>query len=66
VKVKGGPDASPEDVWAFVFAKNRDGSTPSDLAKVISYLSSHGGRFVVDGFEVNVSRDGKFINRKKL
>jgi hypothetical protein len=63
---KGGADASPGDAWAFVFAKNRDGSTPSDLIQMLSYLASHGGRFDVNGYEVSVSKDGKFINRKKL
>jgi hypothetical protein len=65
-KVKGGADASPTDTWAFVFAKNIDGSIPSDLTPIISYLGSHSGRLVVNGFEVSLFKDSKFINRKKI
>jgi hypothetical protein len=65
-KIRGGMDASPDNEWAFVFRANRDGSIPSDRAQVVDYLNSHGGKFKRDGFEVSISKDGKFINRNKL
>jgi hypothetical protein len=34
--------------------------------QILNYLGSHGGRFIVNGFEISISRDGKFINRKRL
>ena len=64
-KVKGGGLAQPSDVFAFEFTQNRDGSTPSERASLVKYLKAHGA-LSVDEFEITMSKDGKFLQRKRM
>lgn len=64
-KVKGGRLAQPSDVFAFEFTQNRDGTTPSERASLVKYLKAHGA-LSVDEFEITMSKDGKFLQRKRM
>jgi hypothetical protein len=64
-KVKGGGDASPSDTFAYAFTSDQSGRVYTDLQPVVDYLKrSPAPR--INGFEVSLSKDAKFINRKKL
>lgn len=64
-RIKGGGDATPNDTWAFCFAHNQNGTTSPENQAILDYLSTHSGRFKVNGYSITLSRDGKFINRSK-
>jgi len=64
-KVKGGALANAEDGWAWAFAIDRDGKIPADREQLIDHLKRF-GKVTQSGYEITLSRDGKFLNRKKL
>jgi len=64
-KVKGGGLAQPSDTFAFEFTQSKDGSMPSERASLIKYLKAH-GVLSVDEFEITMSKDGKFLQRKRM
>jgi len=64
-RVKGGSAAGPSDDFAFDFTQNREGKVLRDKAPIIDYIKQK-GPFQLDGYEVNLSKDGKFLQRKRL
>ena len=64
-RVKGGSAAGPSDDFAFDFTQDRDGNFSRDKAPIIDYIKQK-GPFQVDGYEVNLSKDGKFLQRKRV
>ncbi len=64
-RVKGGRTAGSNDEFAFDFAQDRDGKTPRDKAPIIDYIK-HKGPFRAEGYEVTLSKDGKFLQRIRV
>ena len=64
-RVKGGGSAEPSDTFAFDFVSDRDGRVPKEKAPIIDYLKQK-GPFQADGYEVTLSKDGKFLQRKRV
>ena len=63
--LKGGAPAQPSDGWAYCFSANRDGSIPTEVVPLVSYLQKNGA-FKLGAYEVSLSKDGKFLNRKRI
>ena len=57
--------ANAEDGWAWAFATDMDGKIPADSAQLIEHLKRF-GKVTQSGYELTLSKDGKFLNRKKL
>ena len=64
-RVKGGSAAGPSDDFAFDFTQDREGKVSRDKAPIIDYIKQN-GPFQVEGYEVNLSKDGKFLQRKRV
>jgi hypothetical protein len=64
-RVKSGSAVGPSDDFAFDFAHDRDGKVSRNKAPIIDYIKQNGA-FQVDGYEVNLSKDGKFLQRKRM
>jgi len=64
-RIKGGSSAGPNDDFAFDFTQDRDGNVSREKAPIIDYIKQK-GPFQVEGYEVNLSKDGKFLQRKKV
>lgn len=64
-RVKGGGSAEPNDVFAFDFVSDRDGRVSKEKSPILDYIKQR-GPFQTDGYEVNLSKDGKFLQRKKV
>ena len=64
-RVKGGSSASPSDDFAFDFAQDRDGNMSRDKKSIIDYIKQK-GPFQANGYEVTLSKDGKFLQRKRV
>jgi hypothetical protein len=56
--------ANAEDGWAWAFAADVDGKIPTDRAQLIDYLKRY-GKVTQAGYEISLSKNGKFLNRKK-
>ena len=64
-RVKGGGSAGPNDDFAFDFTQDRDGKVPKEKAPIIDYIKQK-GPFQAEGYEVTLSKDGKFLQRKRV
>ena len=64
-RVKGGSAAGPSDDFAFDFTQDRDGRVSKEKEPIIDYIKQK-GPFLVEGYEVNLSKDGKFLQRKRV
>ena len=65
-KLKGGLDANPEAEFAYAFTADQKGSVYSEVQPVLEYLKSNGGKSSLEGYELTVSQNGKFLNRKYI
>jgi hypothetical protein len=57
--------ANIEDPYAWTFAALRDGTIPEGRKKLLDYLSRN-GKAEIQGFEITQSKDGKFLQRKRM
>ncbi len=64
-KVKGGGSASPSDDFAFIFVSDHDGRVSKEKEPMVEYIKQR-GPCQVDGYEVTLSKDGKFLQRKRV
>ena len=64
-RIKGGVSAGPSDDFAFDFTQDRDGKVSRDKAQIVDYIKQK-GPFQVEGYEVNLSKDGKFLQMKRV
>jgi len=64
-KLKGGTLANADDDWAWTFVAERDGSIPPSRQQLIEHLKRY-GKVSQAGYEISLSKDSKFLNRKKL
>jgi hypothetical protein len=64
-RVKGGGSADPSDDFAFDFSQDRNGVVSKDKSLIIDYIKRM-GPFQVDGYEVSLSKDGKFLQRMRI
>ena len=64
-RVKGGGAASPSDDFAFDFTQDRDGKMSRDKTPIVDYIKQR-GPFQADGFEITLSKDTKFLQRKRM
>ena len=64
-RVKGGGAASPSDDFAFDFTQDRDGKVSRDKAPIVDYIKQR-VQFQAEGYEVTLSKDGKFLQRKRM
>ncbi len=64
-RVKGGGSAEPSDDFAFDFVSDRDGRVSMEKVPLIDYIKQR-GPFQADGYEVTLSKDGKFLQRKRV
>jgi hypothetical protein len=64
-RVKGGGSAGPSDTFAFDFVSDRDGRVPKEKVPIADYIKQR-GPFQADGFEITLSKDGKFLQRKRM
>lgn len=65
-KLKGGLDANPEAEFAYAFTADQKGKVHPEVQRVLEYLKSNGGKSSLEGYELTVSQNGKFLNRKYL
>jgi hypothetical protein len=56
--------ANAEDGWAWGFIQERDGSIPPGRAQLVEAVKRL-GKVAQAGYEITLSRDGKFLNRVK-
>ena len=56
--------ANAEDGWAWGFVQERDGSIPPGRAQLVEAVKRM-GKVAQAGYEITLSRDGKFLNRAK-
>jgi hypothetical protein len=64
-RIKGGRSAGPNDDFAFDFTQDRDGKVPKEKAPIFDYIKQK-GPFQAEGYEVTLSKDGKFLQRKRV
>ncbi|OGD56005.1 hypothetical protein A3K78_02895 [Candidatus Bathyarchaeota archaeon RBG_13_52_12] len=64
-RVKGGGSAGPSDDFAFDFTQDRDGILSRDKAPIVDYIKQR-GPFQVGGYEITLSKDSKFLQRKRM
>ena len=64
-RVKGGDSADPSDDFAFDFVSDRDGRVSKDKVPIVDYIKQRGS-FQAEGYEVTLSKDGKFLQRKRV
>jgi len=57
--------ANADDGWAWAFTADRDGKIPADRVQLIDHLKRY-GKVTQAGYELTLSKDGKFLNRKKV
>ncbi len=56
--------ANAEDGWAWGFVQERDGSIPPGRAQLVEAVKRM-GKVAQAGYEITLSKDGKFLNRAK-
>jgi hypothetical protein len=64
-RLKGGRAAGSTDDFAFDFAKDRDGKVPREKMQIVDYIKKR-GPFRIEGYEVTLSKDGKFLQRIRI
>ena len=64
-RVKGGGLAGPSDDFAFNFTQDRDGKVSREKSPIVDYIKQK-GPFQAEGYEVTLSKDGKFLQRKRV
>jgi hypothetical protein len=64
-RVKGGGSAEPSDSFALDFVSDRDGKVSKEKTSIVDYIKQR-GPFQADGYEVTLSKDGKFLQRKRV
>jgi hypothetical protein len=64
-RVKGGGSADPSDTFAFDSISDRDGRVSKEKALFVDYIKQRGS-FQAEGYEVTLSKDGKFLQRKRV
>jgi hypothetical protein len=64
-KKDGGGEANLDDAFAWSFAANQTGQVPPEKKPLVEYLKQH-GKVQQNGYELSISQDGKFLNRKRL
>jgi hypothetical protein len=64
-RIKGRGAAGSSDDFAFDFTQDRDGKVSRDKAPIIDSIKKN-GPFQVEGYEVNLSKDGKLLQRKRM
>jgi len=64
-KVKGGAEAGPNDKWGWAWARAQNGSYHDESRALVQYLEQY-GEMTQGGFTYSLSKDGKFLNRKKV
>ena len=64
-RVKGGDSADPSDDFAFDFVSDRNGMIPKEKKAIVDYVKQRGPLWV-DEYEVTLSKDGKFLQRKRV
>jgi hypothetical protein len=65
-KLKGGLDASPDSEFAYAFTADQKGKMYAEVQPVLEFLKSNGGKSSLEGYELTVSQNGKFLNRKYI
>jgi len=64
-KKKGGAEAGPKDQWGWAWARAQNGSYHDESRALVQYLEQY-GEMTQGGFTYSLSKDGKFLNRKKV
>ena len=64
-RVKGGRTAGSGDDFAFDFTQDRNGKVQREKAPIIDYIKQK-EPFIVENYEVTLSKDGKFLQRVKV
>ncbi len=64
-RVKGSSSAVPSDDFAFDFIHDRDVKVSSDKIPIVDHIKWK-GPFQAGGYEVTLSKDGKFLQRKRV
>lgn len=62
-KLKGGADADPYAEFAYAFTSDQKGKSYAEVEPILEYLKTNGGKSTLDGYELTVSQNGKFLNR---
>ena len=62
-KLKGGADAQAGDDFAYAFTSDQKGKPYTEVQPILEYLKTNGGKSTLDGYELTVSQNGKFLNR---
>ena len=65
-KLKGGLDANPDSEFAYAFTADQKGKMYTEVQLILEYLKSNGGKTSFEGYELTVSQNGKFLNRKYI
>jgi hypothetical protein len=63
-RVKNSSSAIPNDEFAFN-TQDSDGKVSSDKVPIVDYIKQK-GLFQADGYELTLSKDAKFLQRKKV
>ncbi len=63
-KKDGGGDANLDDNFAWAFAQNMNGIVPPEKKQLVDYLKQY-GKIQQNGYELSLSKDGKFLNRTR-
>ena len=64
-RVKGGSAAGPSDDFAFDFTQHRDGKVSRAKVPLMDHIKQR-GPFQAKGYEITLSKDGKFIQWKRV
>jgi len=57
--------ASPSDDFAFDFVSDRDGRVSKEKEPIVDYIKQK-GPFQVEFYEITLSKDWKFLQRKRV
>ena len=57
--------AGPSDDFAFNFTQDRDGKVSREKSPIVDYIKQK-GPFQAEGYEVTLSKDGKFLQRTRV
>jgi len=66
-RLPGGKSAVKTSPWAHAFIYDMDGEVWPEVEEMLNLLNkSPNGTHVEGGYEVSVSPDGRFLNRRRL